>query len=231
LTEPEAATTTSDKPKIVQIATTTEDISTSSPSVIETPKATTTEAAKPSEASDFDRDGLSDTEEILLGTNFESIDSDSDTFDDYSELLNLYNPAGEGTLIVNANISKYSNGSYQYSLYHPAAWKLETIGGEESILFRASNNQFIQIIVAVNSEGESIENWYKEKISDSPVKPEQKYYKKGWTGVRSNDGLNIYLMNPTQSHVFTVTYNTGITNTTDFKAIFEMMVKSLQAVN
>ena len=188
--------------------------------------STTSTTLRP--AGDIDQDGLSDIEEVLLGTAPDSRDSDGDGFDDFSELRNLYNPAGSGHLIVNSNISKYSNGTYKYAIHHPSQWKLETIGGEESVLFRMDNNQFIQIIVQSNTKGQTINEWYQEQFDAIAVKDEQRLYKKGWTGVKSKDGLIAYLLHPKGSHIFTLTYNIGLQNVIEYKNIFEMMINGLE---
>ena len=220
--------------ELAQEATTTiVDANTSSASgtkiIVAKEASTTPISLRP--ASDIDNDGLSDIEELLLGTAPGSRDSDSDGFDDFSELHNLYNPAGSGHLIVNANISKYSNGTYKYALYHPSQWKLETIGGEESVLFRMDNNQFIQIIVQLNSKEQTINEWYQEQFDAAVMKNEQQLYKKGWTGIKSEDGLIAYLLHPEGSHIFTLTYNIGLQNVIEYKNIFGMMINGLEISN
>jgi len=182
-------------------------------------------------ANDSDQDGLSDAEEKVLGTNILNSDSDGDSFDDFSELKNLYNPAGEGQLLTNSNIRKYTNSSYNYSLYYPLQWKWETIGGDDSVIFKLENNQFIQIIAQANEEKQTIEEWYLEQFTGQPITPEQKLYKKGWTGIKSQDSLIVYLMHPAASHIFTITYNIGITSVTDYKNIFMMMIESMAITN
>lgn len=182
-------------------------------------------------AADSDQDGLSDAEEKILGTNILNSDSDGDSFDDFSELNNLYNPAGEGQILTNPNIQRYANAEFNYTLYYPKLWQWETIGGDDSVLFKLENNQFIQVITQVNTAKQTLEEWYIEQFIGQPITPQQKIYKKGWTGITSADGLIIYLMHPAGSHIFTITYNIGLTSITDYKNIFSMMVESMEIIN
>jgi len=50
--------------------------------------------------SDVDQDGLSDSLEKAIGTNWQNKDTDNDGFSDYEELLNNHNPLGEGVMPI-----------------------------------------------------------------------------------------------------------------------------------
>src|SRR3989339_11557 len=108
---------------------------------------------------DTDQDGLSDIEEVILGSNANLKDSDGDGYADLTETLGLYNPAGEGNILV---------------------------------------------------------------------KPEQVVSKKGWTGIKSDDGLIVYLMHPMSNNIFVLSYNLGLEATENYKNIFKMMIESLR---
>ncbi len=179
-------------------------------------------------SSDSDQDGLSDLEEILLGTDLQKIDSDDDGYDDKSELLNLYNPGGVGEIVTNPKIKKYTNATYRYSLYYPDAWSVERVGGDESIMLKLDNNQFFQIIVSLKTDGLSLEDWYKKEFNVPTINPDQKLYKQGWTGIKSQDAMIIYLVYPNEEKLYTVTYNLGLQQTISYQNIFEMMVNSLE---
>lgn len=182
-------------------------------------------------ALDSDQDGMGDMEEILLDCNINNRDSDNDGYSDYDELLKLYNPAGAGKLIVNPNIEKYTNNSYRYSLYYPNTWLKTNVDAENSILFQAGNNQFIQIIIQDNVSGKNLDDWYMELMGANEIKGEQRLYKAGWSGIKSSDGLTVYLSNPNSEAVFTISYNTGMDDTLVYFTIFQMMVESFALVN
>jgi len=175
---------------------------------------------------DGDGDGLHDAEESVLGCDPGMADSDQDGYSDREELRNLYNPAGSGQIIVNSAIAKYSNSANNYSLYYPKTWQAKTVGGEDSVLFEIGNEQFVQII-SEPKQDQDLEAWYKEKFDVTSVKSGQRVYKKGWSGIKSEDGRIYYLTHPQSGHILTVTYNLGMKETAVYQNIFEMMVRSL----
>lgn len=176
---------------------------------------------------DTDNDGLTDTEEAMLGTIANLRDSDSDGYDDYSEFLGLYNPAGSGSLITNQNIEKYTNIKNGYTLYYLKKMTVENAGGsEDSVIFSFFDGQMIQIVAEPNVEKLSLEDWYKKQFGVSFIEEGQRLYKKGWTGIRSEDGLTVYLVNPASDKVFSLNYNINTDNKLSRKAFFDMMVNS-----
>jgi hypothetical protein len=181
------------------------------------------------EAADSDNDGLSDKEEALFGSIVNLRDSDGDGYEDLSELLSLYNPAGEGSIIINSGVEKYTNIKNSYSLYYAKQMSYDTVGGsEDSMMFKFPNGHIIQVIVEPNSEKLSIEEWYKQQFGVSSISNSQRVYKKGWTGVRSEDGLVVYLTNPASNNIYTLAYNIAVDNTLVYKNVFELMINSLE---
>ncbi|MBA3047913.1 hypothetical protein KKC83_05090 [Patescibacteria group bacterium] len=179
-------------------------------------------------APDRDQDGLTDKEEILLGCGLDSPDSDSDGYGDLPELLNLYNPSGQGGLIENLNISRYANKTYDYNIYYPANWSQSAVGGDDSIFFKSSDNHFIQIMSQPNAEKSRIEDWYKKQFSAELIKQERMILSENWNGVRSEDGLIVYLTDNSFNYIFIITYNPGLDNVLEYINIFEMAVKSFE---
>jgi len=177
---------------------------------------------------DTDQDGLTDAEEILLGSGINEIDTDGDGFGDLSEILNLYNPNGLGKLVDNVNIEKYINSKYNYYIYYPSIWLVEEAGGEDSIIFRLGKNQFIQVMIQLNENKQTIEDWYKEQFFTNTLPDGSAVSKGTWAGIKSEDGLIVYLIDPKKENIFIVTYNLGMDNTLYYKSIFEAMINSLE---
>jgi hypothetical protein len=219
------------------IATTTEE-TTASTSKEEAGEATSTKkiiaTPTPKEykiAVDSDGDGLSDKEEVLLDCKVNLKDSDGDGYEDLAEVLNLYNPAGSGQIMVNPNIEKYINSKYSYTLYYPYAWPVDEVEGEDSIIFKLDNNQFIQVIIQPNTKGQTIQEWYKEQMGVEAIKDDQMAYKKGWQAVKSEDGLTFYLAKPSDDNIIIVSHSLGTSDILNYKNVFEMMIKSLEMGN
>ena len=182
-------------------------------------------------ATDSDNDGLADKEEILLGCDAGNMDSDGDGYNDLSEVMNLYNPAGANKLINNPNISKYLNNSFNYNLLYPADWSFSAIGGDDSVMFRSSDNQFIQVIGQDNQDREPIGNWYKKQFDIAAIDSAKLIITDNWQGIKSEDGLIIYLTDKQYNNIITITYIPGQDNVLDYINIFEMMIKSLEIGN
>ncbi len=179
-------------------------------------------------ANDSDNDGLSDPEETLLGLNKNYNDSDGDTYDDFSEFLNMYNPAGEGKISAHPNISTYYNSSYLYSFYYPLVWTADNVDSDKSIMFKIENNQFVQIIAIDNSSALTLDDWYKKEFDQTIIKTDRRIYKAGWQGLRSNDDLTAYLQKSGKTNIYTISYNLGVESTWSYKNIFELILKSFE---
>jgi len=179
-------------------------------------------------APDADVDGLSDAEELILGVNKNMVDTDGDGYSDLAELKNFYNPEGDGKLIVNSGINKYSNKEFGYSLYYPKSWTVSDSGSEGSAVFKIDNSQFVQIVITENSEKKSIEDWYKEQFQVESIESEQKVYKTGWESIKNESGLIYYLMKPGKEDIYVINYNVGIDSVLYYKNIFLLMIESLE---
>ena len=177
---------------------------------------------------DTDQDGLTDTEEMLFGSNVNETDTDEDGYEDLSEVLNLYDPNGKGKIYDNKNIEKYTNSKFSYSLYYPNVWLVDEVDEQNSIIFRLGKNQFIQIIVQANEDKQKIEEWYKSQFEVNAIDENLMINKQNWLGIKSEDGLIVYLAGPENNNIITVTYNLGLDDTLYYKNIFEMMVNSLE---
>jgi hypothetical protein len=177
---------------------------------------------------DSDSDGLSDDEEILLGTDFSSPDSDKDGYGDLTEILNLYNPAGDGRLSANKNISKYQNNIYDYSVLYPTIWDKSVLSDESSAIFAINENSFVQIIVEKNETGVDIKNWYASRFFNL-AESFNMIEKNGWEGVYSNDGLALYLTDAQKSNIYTILYGAPETRPLVYINIFKMMINSFLA--
>ncbi|MBU4216299.1 hypothetical protein L6270_02715 [Candidatus Parcubacteria bacterium] len=184
------------------------------------------------EATDSDADGLSDLEEVLLGTDFNKMDTDGDGYSDFQELDKMYDPVGKGSLASNKAITSYSNPTHGYSLIYPMAWTPSNFDKDDSIMFKIDGFQFVQIIVQPIPDNQVIEEWYKKTANIDMINESQKVSTKaGWSGIVSKDGLNYYLTKNGSSDVYIISYNLGASNALNYQKLFEMMVNSLDVVN
>jgi len=179
-----------------------------------------------SAGADDDNDGLTNIEEIIFSTDAAMFDSDGDGYSDGSELINLYNPFGEGKLITNPGIALYENKTFSYDILYPSIWQTNSNGGDDSLMFRTGDNQFIQVIVQPNINNQTLDQWYMEQLSLPAVNSADRVISSNWAGIKSLDGLNIYMMDKKQNYIFSLTYNPGGGSMLEYSNIFNMMVKS-----
>lgn len=71
-------------------------MSTPTPDIVSTPTISPTPDLSVEAAKDSDNDGLTDTEEKCLGTDFEKFDTDGDGFSDFSEIKDCFDPLISG---------------------------------------------------------------------------------------------------------------------------------------
>jgi len=186
------------------------------------------ETVEPTTAQDDDSDGLSNAEELVLGSNVNSSDSDGDKFKDLEEFNNNYNPAGSGKLSNNTNLGSYLNTTFNFSLLYPVKWDRTIALTDDSVMFTAPNKQFMQILVQPNSSQAEIVEWYQATFNVTNIPNEQLVISESWDGVKAPNGLTIYLTNKDKSYIFVVTYNLGTLNTLEYKNILDMMLRSLK---
>jgi len=229
----ETATTTEPAVEIKETASTTaaaltETIASSTKETATTTEAETSPIKPAAPGSDTDGDGLTDKEETIFGSSNESGDTDGDGHGDLAEVAGLYNPAGSGKLIDNKAVKEYKNKAFSYSFYYPAGWTATEIGGDDSVIIKSEDNQFIQIIAQANQKIRKIEDWYREQFGLSEIDQSKKIAGDGWEGVRSDDGLIVYATDAERQHIFAVTYTLGESRTIDYANIFNLVLKSLK---
>jgi hypothetical protein len=180
---------------------------------------------------DLDEDGLSDKEEILLGTSDNNSDSDGDGYDDIVELENLYNPAGKGVLKNNSNIESYSNNSYGYKLLYPTLWERSDLGGDDITMFSSKENHFIQIIAQENLNSLSIRDWLSEQLGENTPILDREISKKGWEGVFNEAGNIIYAVDEDKKNIFIISYSFNQGEEPIYNNIFNMIINSFEIID
>jgi hypothetical protein len=175
---------------------------------------------------DSDGDGLSNAEEVLLGTDPAKSDSDGDGYTDFAELFNLYNPAGSGKIIENYHISEYSNATAGYDVYYPKNWAVQSLDAGNSVIFSASDNSFIQIIAQPDSGGKGILEWYSEQFPEIPVAADKVIARDGWQGIFHEDKQIIYMADSAKKKIFVISYVPAAEGDESYYNIFLLMVNS-----
>ena len=177
---------------------------------------------------DDDQDGLTNQEEVALGTNSKASDSDGDSYEDLSEVNNGYNPTGEGKISENESLKEYRNSTFNLNILYPGSWDTKIASTEDSVIMTAPDQQFIQLLVQPNTDQEDIISWYKKTFNVENIPISQLVTNQEWDGVRTPDGLTAYITNKDKSYIFIVTYNLGNNRVLNYKNIFELVLRSLK---
>lgn len=174
---------------------------------------------------DRDGDGLLDKEEDLLGSNKDSTDSDSDGYADLSETLNLYNPAGKNKLVDNTSIRSYLAEDQSFYLLYPSKWVRTFNSKDGSVVFRSSDDHFIQLMIENNDKNESLDNYFKTILNLTEIKDSWRRTNDTWQGIMTEDGLQIYMMGTKKDKIYILRYSPSDT-VLEYPNIFQMMIKS-----
>lgn len=177
---------------------------------------------------DADRDGLTDVEEVLYGTDRSKPDTDLDGYLDSEELKAGYSPLLVGkTLADDAAVKTYTGTDF--SVIYPALWRVDIPEGEQTQVnfISPTTSDFIEIVVYPRVIT-SLERWYQEQIASGVggTIPKTELYN-SWQMMRSADQLSVYLKSPQTNAVYTLTYNPGQETELHFAATFAAMIHSL----
>jgi len=191
---------------------------TSAETVTETPaEVPPVVAVMPTEGLDSDSDGLTDVEEVLLGTNPQVVDTDGDGFNDGSETVNLYSPvAASQPLNADAHFSaavweaKTPLNSYTWTFLRPQAWLLN---GESVMQAILSTDTSARFVFSLATSGDIPPN--------VPFKT-----KSGLDAVRTSDGLTTYVYSG--DTVIAVTYDLNGATTYDYRTLYDAIINSLK---
>ncbi|GEM_PF-1842475 len=178
---------------------------------------------------DFDNDLLTDVEEELWGTDLENSDTDNDTYLDGEEILNFYNPnLGEGSKLQDEELIKtFTNSKFGYSIIYPSKWQLSQDDLTNQIIFKSSTGEFVQVIIEENFAGFlTAKNWYLSQNSSVEESDLEEILIGNWSGVKSPDKLNVYLVN--NNYIYTIAMNIGLKNELNYSTTFEMMLNSFK---
>ncbi|MBI5222515.1 MAG: hypothetical protein HY980_03395 [Candidatus Magasanikbacteria bacterium] len=181
-------------------------------------------------SSDIDSDSLTDLEEELFGIDSGTWDTDGDGYYDGQEVFNLYNPAGVAPMkIIDSGLAKeYVNPIWQYRVYYPAQWQVGEVDDEKkAVLFSAITGDYVEIFVSVKDAGETFDDWFAREATEQSYADLQpftnRFQEDGW---KRQDDLTAYFV--TDSQVFVLLYNPGVTGSIPFRHVMQMMWQSFR---
>ncbi|HNW55527.1 MAG TPA: hypothetical protein PKN62_00370 [bacterium] len=202
-------------------AVTTQPIVTVEPEASSTPSSTIDVSDDLLLDTDTDQDGLTDKEETIFGTNANQADSDSDGYADLAEIRSGYNPIGQDKISKNKGLVSVKHG--KWSVLAPATWNSQ-LGKDDSAIFRASDNQFVQLVTLPKKSSQELAEWYQEMFDGQTA---DVMVVDGRQVAVSPDGLVFYVTQSRLDYIVSLTYNPEETKLLSYSNILRLMASSL----
>lgn len=153
---------------------------------------------------DSDNDGLSDLSEEFIGTDKKTLDTDDDSYEDLEEIINGYNPLGEGALLEDFNIQKYQADNFYF--FYPQNLNVEKID-DNAWLLDVNDGAMIQISRRINEMPDNIFSWYSREFEFFSPIPNERLIKTGMgQGILNENGTILYLASPDLEYIFVISY-------------------------
>lgn len=175
---------------------------------------------------DTDNDGLFDKEELILGSDSSSPDSDQDGYDDLKEVLGLYNPINTDKLYANPGINTYRNEYLKYTLLYPKAWRMSVVGDNDSVVFAVGDGSFINLIAQPNIDHKDIVSWVNELLPKADAREDNVVEGENWRGLFHENQRIFYLTDNNFENIFIFDYSPVSEDSMDYYNIFQVMIKS-----
>ncbi|MFH0853918.1 MAG: hypothetical protein V1891_00270 [bacterium] len=230
---PDIATSTAEiATSTPEIATSTAEIATSTAEIATSTAEIATSTIESAQVLDSDKDGLTDLEEELFGSDKLDDDFDNDGYLDGIEAYNLYNPISYAPQkLSESGIVKIYNES-RFNIFYPIGWEIKIIE-EGNISFKSANGEFIELIISPNPDSISPEDWYKIQLGMEEdgltgffENIKSGTNKRGLYYIKINEST-VYLSD--YNYIYVLSYNFGATNKINFPSVFEIMTQSLES--
>lgn len=172
---------------------------------------------------DSDGDGLTNSEELLLGSDPNVTDSDGDGFTDGSEVENGYDPAkAKSALAMSEQIKTEKIGTVVFAV--PEAWR-RNAGPAGTVILYTGTPASIGVAFNAFEGSSSLLNWLVMENSGTSVGDyESGSNMNGAEVVYSKDRLTAWLL--IENSVYKLSYNPNGAASLDFGMLFEYMIKS-----
>lgn len=180
---------------------------------------------------DTDKDGLTDLEEEIIGTNINLNDTDGDTYRDAEELKNYYSPlqAGGVSLTEMNFVETYENELMGYKILYPKAWLISPLDEKNptDVMITSDGNEFINILMNKKVSTQTLEEWYLEKAPDVSATELKKYKNHADLAlIESPDAFTVYV--DRGEEVYIINYNIGLNEEASYPGLFGVIVNSFE---
>ncbi|MFA6130861.1 MAG: hypothetical protein WC730_01195 [Patescibacteria group bacterium] len=178
---------------------------------------------------DTDSDGLTDTEELLYGTDYRNPDTDGDTFLDGNEVFHRYDPLGfaPSTLLDTGSVLEFTTYELPlggFRIYYPASWSIVN-SSQTTITFHTEKTEVVTLERFPKTE-DSFGSWYANRpVEAAPFSSLMAFTtKEGLDGYMQGDERLAYI--DLSDAVWKFSYDLGDEVTIDYLQTFQMMINS-----
>lgn len=182
------------------------------------------------DSADMDKDGLTDEEETLYGTDPAVPDTDDDSYNDSHEVFYLYDPTAPdpSKLIDAGHVSDFANPVTVYKVFYPSLWSIGNVDSQyEDVLFSAVTGENIEIRIFNERPGETFTDWFSRMATGEQYADLESFTSMfGATGWSRIDHLVFYFEADHKVYVFA--YHPGDAGVANFRAVITMMARSFR---
>lgn len=179
------------------------------------------------EGADTDGDGVSDVEEVAIGTNATVADSDADGFADGSELTNGYDPTVQKGTLAASPTFRATTLANAWSVLLPISWsvKLDAAVPGASLIQTGTPTAF-EVRVADKPMEMSLTDWVAQTDPATALTNLIPFTTRvGNTALRSQDRLIVYIT--TGNSVVTIRYQAREATSYDARTLFEHVIQTI----
>jgi hypothetical protein len=179
---------------------------------------------------DLDSDGLTDREDReIFGTDVGSTDSDSDSFIDLNETLNLFDPARPSPAMLRGNpgVTAFTHERNGYRLLRPTGWSVEEDAA--ATVMRTAADESVRINAIAKAPETTLMDWYLDQhptVRSAEVTVLRS--KGGHEVIQTEDKLTAFV--EAGNRVIELTYDMGVDRVMQYRSTFFMMVQSLEVL-
>ena len=175
---------------------------------------------------DADGDGLTALEEGIFRTSLSVQDTDSDGYNDATEIKNFYSPIQSGAITLSDTdlIELYMDPVRGFGFYYPTEWAVRVPAtNANDIVISAPTGEDFTVTVADNAQQQTSWEWYVERVSQD-YNPDNVdiVTVAGVEAVRSLDGLSVYVA--LDDMVLSIVYHQNEVQTVNYPAIFQLLL-------
>ncbi len=193
------------------------------------PQKTEETPVAPEQFSDSDNDKLTFAEEELYHTQATTPDTDSDSFLDGHEVVNLYNPSGIAPEKLEAAglVARAVNTTYGYEVLYPNAWQSPKDLAAREMDFSA-NGDAITVSVLDNPGSVSLTDWAVQNFGGTFSAWTSN--KAGLTGLFGQTPTGLHAAFSGRGFIYLFEYAPGSVEHPIYTTTFEMMLNSFRII-